>query len=138
MSIVTNPQGAFGNSALGQQLGRVIWEFDTSAAVTGPKVVSLTTEGKVATSATDGTASLCAGVALGTVASGDTAKVVVMGIVEDVPCDGAIAAGNIVKRSVTTAGSVAVTATPAAGEALGVALAASASNLCKLYLFRSL
>jgi hypothetical protein len=46
---------------------------------------------------------------------------------------GAAAAGALLKRSVTTAGSLAATATPAAGEVIAISLAASASNTCDVW-----
>jgi hypothetical protein len=88
----------------------------------------MNTLGLVAHAATNGTASLCLGVALNAISSGGfTGLVIVQGYVSAFP-DGAIAAGDIVKRSVNTAGYVATTATPGVGESIGVAIAASASG----------
>lgn len=125
---ITNPGGAFGYTDLDTQLYSTTAPFRTSAAVTAKRVVSIGTAGTIAISATNGTASLCVGIAQSAIASGADGLVVVHGIAEDVPCDGTVAAGDLLKRSVTTAGSVAATATPAAGEVVGTAINASASN----------
>lgn len=103
-------------------------QFVTSAAVTAKRVVAIGTAGLVAIAATNGTASLTVGIAQSAIASGQAGLVVTQGIAEDVPCDGTVAAGDLLKRSVTTAGSVSATATPAAGEVIGVAINASSSN----------
>lgn len=131
--------GQFGYTTAAAKNFRIEAEFSNSAAITGPKVVTANTSGNVATAATDATASLCIGVAVNSPgATNDHAKVVVYGIVTSVPATGSVAAGDILKRSATTSGSVSATASPAAGEPIGVALAASASNVvtmlvCKGY-----
>lgn len=126
---VHNPAGAFGYTDLQTKLYSLEGEFVASAAISAaPRVVAIGTTGLVATAATDGTASLTIGVAAHTAASGSVASVILHGIAENVPCNGAVAAGDLLKRSVTTAGYVAATATPAAGEVIGVAIAASSSN----------
>lgn len=132
---IANPSGAFGYTA---DPGLSEREFKTSAAVVAKTVVSIGTTGLVATSATNGTAALCVGFAVSAIASGSTGQIAVNGLITGVPCDGAIAAGDIVIRSGTTAGSVKVSASPAAGEALGTAIAASASNTCTVLIARSL
>lgn len=126
--IINNPNGAYGYTDLATKGWQLQGNFKASAAITGPAVVAIGTEGKVATAATDSTAHLSIGIAPFTCASGDTIPVILMGLAENVPIDGAAAAGVLVKRSVTTAGSVAATATPAAGEVIGFAIAASSSN----------
>src|SRR5215467_816317 len=111
--VVHNPQGAFGYTDLRTQLGAVEMSFKTSAVLTTARsVVAIGTTGLVALAATNNTASLCLGIAQGTAASGSDVQVVVLGIAENVPANGAIAAGDVVKRSVTTTGAVAATATP--------------------------
>lgn len=125
---ITNPAGAFGYTDLDTQLYSQTAPFVTSAAVTAKRVVAIGTAGTIAIAATNGTASLSVGIARDAIASGQAGLVVVGGIAEDVPCDGAVAAGDILKRSVTTAGSVSATATPAAGEVIGTAINASSSN----------
>jgi hypothetical protein len=133
--IIANTSGAFGYAA---DPGHAGYELKTSAAVAAKTVVSIGTTGLIATSATNGTASLCVGFAVAAIASGATGQVLINGYLAGVPCDGAIAAGDIVIRSGTTAGSVKASATPAAGEALGTAIAASASNTCTVLVARSL
>lgn len=126
--VITNPAGAFGYTDLETQLYSQTAPFVTSAAVTAKRVVAIGTAGTVAIAATDGTASLTVGVASAAIASGQAGLVIIGGVAEDVPCTGAVAAGDLLKRSVTTAGSVSATATPAAGEIIGTAINASSSN----------
>ena len=135
---INNPNGAFGYTDLQNSLGSVELEFKTSAVIAGaPQVVSIGTTGLVAESATNGTASLVIGIARANAsATGKTVSVVVLGIAENVPCDGAVAAGDLLKRSATTTGSVAATAPPAAGEVLGVAINASSSNTVDVWVCR--
>lgn len=138
MPEIINTNGAFGYTALQGNVWSLQAEFKSSAAIAGaPQVVSIGTSGTVAESATDGTASLCVGIAVDNGASGDTAKVVVLGLAENVPCDGSVAAGALLKRSVTTTGSVAATATPAVGEVIGVAIGASASNVVDVWVCKA-
>jgi hypothetical protein len=120
--------GVYGYTDLQAQGWFLSFPAEASAAITGPAVVTLSSTLTVATAATDGTASLARGIALESVASGNIAQVVVAGLVENMPVDGATAAGSLLKRSVTTAGRLAATATPVAGEVLAIALAASSSN----------
>lgn len=125
---VTNPGGAFGYTDLATLGYQQTAPMRTSAAVVGPACVSIGTAGAIATSATDGTASLVVGIAVDSIASGKDGQVVVNGLAENVPAAGAVAAGDLLKRSVTTAGYVSATATPVAGEVVGVAINASSSN----------
>lgn len=134
---IVNPNGAFGYTDLQTKVGSLQMEFKTSAAVTAIQVVSIGTAGTIAESATNGTASLVIGIAPEAIASGDTGNVIVFGLAENVPCDGAVAAGDLLKRSATTSGSVAATATPAAGEVLGVAINASSSNTVDVWVCKS-
>src|SRR5690606_39035791 len=96
--------------------------------------VAIGTDGRVAVAATDGTASLCVGIADENIAAGETGNVAVWGYKEGVVADGTIGAGALLKRSASTAGAVAATATPAAGEVIGVAVAASAGGTVKVLL----
>lgn len=135
---LTNPSGAFGYTDLQTQLPSVTDPFLTSAAVTASRMVAIGTDGKVAVAATDGTASLVVGFAPAAISSGYTGLVVTGGVAENVPCNGTVAAGDVLKRSVTTAGYVAATATPAVGEAIGVAINASSSNTVDVWVAKSL
>lgn len=125
---LTNPMGAFGYTDLTTTSYQLEFQGKASAAITGPVCVSLGTTGEIATTATDGTAGLCIGIAVQSIASGSVGGVVILGLAENVTAEGTIAAGAIVKRSATTAGAVAATATPGVGEALGVAINASAGG----------
>lgn len=129
-----NPMGAFGYTDLDQQLYQETGTFKASAAVTAKRVVAIGTDGRVAVAATNGTAALAIGVSNQTIASGASGNVVLGGIVTGVAAAGAIAAGDVVKRSATTAGFVSTTASPATGEAIGIAIAASASNTVSLFI----
>lgn len=135
---LSQPFGAYGYADFQTKIQGIDLEFETSAAVTAKRVVALGTTGKVANAATDSTASLCVGIALHAAASGDLVKVRVFGAVDDVPTTGSLSASGIIKRSVTTTGSIAVTASPAAGEALGFAIADSASNVTDVFVCKSL
>lgn len=122
---IANPMGAFGYTSL-DQLYQETAPSQASATVTAGRVVSLGTQGKVAHSATNGTASLCLGIAYEDMTSGFTGDIIKYGYASGF-ADGAIAAGDILKRSTNTAGYVMATATPGIGESVGVAIAASAS-----------
>lgn len=136
---IQNPLGAGGYTASKDLFPPHTENREVSAAVTALYVVAEGTNGKVAVAATNGTASLAFGVAMEAgSASGDTIRVATMGTVANVPAAGAIAAGDVVKRSATTAGYVSATATPGVGEALGYALAASASNVVTIRICKSL
>ncbi len=127
---INNPAGAFGLAADFPQAGE---PYQASAAVTAKRVVAIGTTGQVAVAATNGTAALCIGVSRDAIASGNVGIIIERGIVTGVGADGAITAGLLLKRSATTAGFVAATATPAIGEVIGFAIAASASNVVDIY-----
>lgn len=131
---VNNPNGAFGVTDLQSKLFSIEAEFKTSAAIAGaPQVVAIGTDGTVAEAATDSLGTLSIGVATRNAASGDTTGVVVLGIAENVPCDGAVTAGLLLVRSATTAGSVMASATPTIGQVLGFAINASSSNTVDMW-----
>lgn len=132
---INNPLGVAGLTADFPQSAS---PYGTSAAVTAKRVVSVGTNGLVAVAATNGTASLQIGIARDAIASGAAGLIVERGIVTGCGADGAIAAGDRLKRSATTAGFVAATATPAAGEVIAVAINASASNVVDVYVSKSL
>lgn len=133
---IINPKGAYGYTDLQTTVFSVPAQFEASAAVTANRVVSIGTDGSVATAATDAP-SLAVGVAREALTTGYTGVVTVFGLAENVPAAGAITAGAIVKASATTAGFVSATATPAVGEALGVAIAASASNTVDIWVCKA-
>ena len=132
---IYNPQGAFGYTDLRTKVGGVELPFKTSAAVTARRVVAIGTDARVAVAATDATAALCIGVAQDAASSANDVMVIVMGMAEDVPAAGAVAAGDILKRSATTAGYVSATTSAADGEVIGVAINASASNVVDVWVF---
>lgn len=127
---LTNPSGAFGYTTLTTTGYRTEIPMPTSAAISGVKVVSIGTTGTVATATTSVAPSLCVGISTGSAASGGLVPVVTYGIIENVPADGTIAAGAVLKRSGTTAGSVIdATSSAAPGEVLGVAVTAASGGL---------
>ena len=130
---ITNTQGVYGYSDLDTRGWQLSMPATTRAAVEGPAVVELDDDLTVATAATDGTASLARGIVVGSHTANRSVNVVVGGVVADVPVDGAVAKGAVLKRSTTTAGRLQATATPAVGERLAIALAASASNVCDVF-----
>lgn len=131
---ITNPLGAFPPSGLtaasASDPGQIVQELQCSTTVTATAAVALSTTNtyKVAAAATDGTASLVVGIAITSGVSAGTCDVVTFGLAKAVPVAGAVAQGDVLKRSATTAGYLSATATPATGEKIAVALAASASN----------
>lgn len=132
---INNPAGAFGLAADFPQRAE---PYLASAAITARRVVSIGTTGSVATAATNGTASLQVGISRDAIASGAVGLIIEAGVVTGCGADGSIAAGDRLKRSATTAGFLAATATPAAGEVIAVAIAASASNLVDVFVNKSL
>ena len=130
-------QGQFGYTDLRSGLWSQEAVFQATAVIVARNVVAIDTNGRVATAATNGTASLALGVAQDAATTSGGVSVVVGGIAENVSAAGAIAAGDLVKRSVTTAGYVSATATPAAGEVLGVAINASTANTVDVWVTNS-
>lgn len=126
---INNPTGAFpvGTITLAQELWQEAAPSQASTTVSAGRVVAINTLGQVAHAATNNTASLCIGVALNDITALLSGLVIVQGYASGF-ADGSIAAGDILKRSTNTAGYVATTATPGVGEAVGVAIAASASG----------
>lgn len=136
---ITNPLGAFpvsgSTAAQSTVVGPQTKEMKASTTITALQCVSIATDGtyQVAPTATNGTTSLVRGIALNSVTSGQVCDVQVAGLVKSVPVDGTVAAGDVLKRSTTTAGKLATTATPAFGDQVAVALAASASNVVDVW-----
>jgi len=119
---ITNPLLAFGYTSDTDKLYQQIAPFKAQSAITGPAVVAVNTTGNVATIATDGVAATTVGICINSPAAGEIAQVVIAGIAENVPCAGTVSAGQILIRSVTTAGRVNSSATAAPGEACGIAI----------------
>jgi hypothetical protein len=134
---IKNVGNVFGQTDLQTGLPGFMGEFKTSAAVAAKAVVAIGTDGTVATIATDGAPALQLGVALKAAASGKAVPVQLLGIAEDIPCDGAVTAGALLMRSGTTAGRVMATATPAVGQVIGVAINASASNVVDVWVCKA-
>lgn len=132
---ISNPGQAFGYSSLDQQYQETAPLLAT-ATVTAGRVLALGTTAGVAQAATNGTASLCVGIAIEDATAGQTLDVIKYGYASGF-AEGAIAAGDVLKRSATTAGYVAATATPGVGETLAVALAASAAGRVDMWLRRT-
>lgn len=132
MAAINDPLGAFGETA--HKETNVKFSFKASAAISAKAVVAIGTDFQVATLATDGTDSLGIGIADAAIASGNTGKVTVLGLVQDVNADGSISAGDLLKVSATTDGYVLATATPAAGEVVGVAVNDSASDVVDVWI----
>ena len=125
--------GADGYTDLTSKLPRRVDPFLASTTITAKTCVVLNNNGTVSPAATDSTAQLVVGIADAGASANQFVPVVTYGVVEDVPATGAVATSDIVKRSVTTAGSVAASATPGVGEAVGFAITASASNTAKVF-----
>lgn len=134
---ISNPNLAYGYTGADQKLFKMVIEGVASTDLAAGNAVQMGTTGNFTPSVTNGTASLVVGITDEAISSGKTGKVVVAGIKQSVSAAGAVAAGDVLKRSATTAGYVSATATPAVGEALGVALAASASNVVDVWVWKS-
>lgn len=135
---IANPQGAFGVSDLEQNGWCNAPSFKAGGVITAKNVVVFSTDGLSVTAATTGsTASLQAGVALDSGVTNDTIRVAVHGVVKGCVAEGTISASGILKRSGTTAAALAATASPAAGEAIAVALAASSGGLVDVWVCKS-
>lgn len=129
---IANPTGVYGQTPSPWQQTAPV---RAASNITGPGVVAFaSTTGTVALAATDSTASLCRGIAVESQTAGQSFNMVVRGDPGvAIPVDGTVAQGAVLKRSTTTAGRLAATATPAAGEAFAVALAASSANACRVW-----
>lgn len=136
MGVIQNPAGAQGTPQAGN-FDQRITNMVSAAAIAKNTVVSFSiASGKLtATQATTGVdTDLCRGICIDVAtAAGQIVRVVTHGYVKDVAAQGAIAAGDTVGRSGTTAGSVAAVVTPSSGAALGIALTAAASNLVDVW-----
>lgn len=136
---ISNPNGAYGYTDLQTKLPSEQDEFSASAVIADRAVVALSSTGTVATALTNGVAATAFGIAVQpAAAAGEPIQVVTYGIAENVPCAGAVAHGDILKASATTAGRVSTTATPAAGEAIGFAIGASTANTVDVFVIKSL
>lgn len=146
MSVVVanNPIGAFGynstpaNAAdfatlvrdLQTRMGTIEWPCKALAAVTAGDVVAFTTsvgsEGQIITNLTNGNLHLQHGVAKEDIAAGGVGNIIVKGPAK-VNSAAAVALYDRLIRSVTTAGRVAVSATPAIFEFIGWAVTSTAA-----------
>lgn len=135
--VISNPQGAFGTTDLTEKFQPLCWEHEATADIPARTVVTITTTGKV-TKATTGAAAagLTYGVTVDAIKSGRVGRVAVLGIIDSVPADGAIAAGSPVIASTTTAGSVIAKAAPTTGEGLGYAIAAASGGTVSIFVNR--
>lgn len=136
---INNPGGAFGYTAAGDNLMQFGGYFKASAAITAGNVVIINTDGTISPAATGSSGVLCVGIAPKAIAAGANGYVVTHGVVDNAVAQGAIAAGDVVKRSATTAAAVAATSAPAVlGEAIGFAVAASASGVVTIFVSKTL
>lgn len=137
MPEITNPLGAYGQTATSP---RTVYTFKAAGAISALNTVYASTETVIKMTSTRSTDSqmLTVGVALNAATTGQAVQVAVGGIVKAVPVDGTVGAGDILHASGTTDGSLAATATPALGEGIGVALAASASNVATVWIAKNM
>lgn len=136
LNTIYNPLNAWAKTDKQTKLPSTIVPFESGGAITAGRLVAIATDGTgTVTQATTGTtAALCIGIALDTVTtSGKVVKVVIAGYAQALT-NGSPSVGALLKRGTTTAGSLDATATPAAGETLGVAISTSASNLADVWL----
>lgn len=137
-AVVVDPKGTLATEAH-QRFGSVVMEFEAAGTIPRRSVVLLNTSLKVAKAAT-GTAAAgtTLGIALEAATAGRVVQVVVFGPVDQVPADGAIAAGSPVIASTTTAGSVIAKAAPTTGEGLGWAPVAASGGYVTVWVNRSI
>lgn len=133
MTIINNPQGAYGYDDLQTKGWYLPGGFRANGDIEPGQVVALNSDGTVSTAATNANPALCVGVALSGARSGMTTSVALKGFVENVPATGSIAGGAFVGRSTATAGAVAAVADPGVGAALGVAIAAAADGKVNIW-----
>lgn len=136
---IINPAGAFGQEANAPNQGALTAPFTSAEAtvtINRGQVVSINTAGKILRATTSVDVDLVIGIAVENIAPGGTGLVALYGLVTNVAAQGAIAAGALVARSATTAGSVADAAVAADG-VIGVAVAAAASNLVNIFVFKA-
>lgn len=114
---------------------RVVLRTNTNGStVTAKRVVCVKTDGSFEQCGTGTTARLALGVAAHNVLNTVVGSIVVAGYVSGVPCTGTIAAGDLVVRSTSTAGSVMANNSPGAGETLGKALGTCSGSLVNVVL----
>lgn len=137
MTQIINPGGAFGYTDLSDLNWSQQIPMKASTDIAAGNVVALGTDFTVAAAATNGTAHLVVGQAVSAISSGKVGMIRVMGATDDLVAEGTIAAAAILKRSATTTGAVAATATPAAGEVFAIAVAASAGGVVKAWICKA-
>lgn len=136
---ITNPNGAFGQTAGAPNQGHTVLPFksaETTVTIAAGEVVSINTAGDILQATTAVDVNLCIGVAVERITPGNTGLVAVGGKVTNVKAQGAIAAGAVVTRSGTTAGTV-MDGTTAETGVIGVAYSAAASSLVNVFLKQS-
>lgn len=139
---LANPEGAFGYTAAVDVGNHVqpLESAESTTTISKGQVVTINTAGKILQATTTVDQKLQIGIAAEDIAAGEVGLVTILGLQKSVKAEGAIAAGALVTRSGTTAGSVA-SFTPAAvtdiGKVIGVAAAAAASSLVDLWVCRS-
>ena len=142
---ILNAVGAFGEDDLESRvfsLRRPFRSSVTNATIPAKTVVSITTDGKIATATTDGNNSLAIGITNEAIEPEGTGVVTIYGAVESVPISGSVSAGNLLVPSATTAGRVAAATTTqaaASGDIIGAAIAdgSAANGTVDVWFFKS-
>lgn len=137
MTQIWNPGGAFGYTDVGDLNWSQQIPMKAGADIAAGNVVALQTDFTVIKAATDVTAHLVVGQAVAAISSGKVGLIRVHGATDDLVAEGTIGAAAILKRSATTTGAVAATATPAAGEVFAISVAASASGVVKAWICKA-
>lgn len=130
---ITNPTGAYGYTDLQTRVGNNAIPLKAAAAITAKSVVqwatTATSSGQVVTALTNGTLAAVLGIALDPVSAGGVVNVAIEGAVDEVYLNGSCdTLFTPLKRSATTAGRLATTATPAAWEVVGYALSTTTNT----------
>lgn len=137
-----NPNGAYGgvqnDPNNGELLCAPMQSAETVTTISAGQVVSVTTAGKILQATTAVEPRLTIGIAVNAIAPGASGLVAMHGPMLNVPAQGAIAAGDLVSRSGTTAGSVAslTSAAGTTGQAIGIAINAASGNLVNVFVVK--
>lgn len=135
---IYNPANAYGvgtDPSSGQGVVAYFESAEASTTISAGQAVTINTSRKILQATTAVEKRLVIGVATEDITAGSIGPVAVHGLVRNVKAQGAIAAGDAVQGSGTTAGSVATVASASTeiGRYIGIAVTAAASSLVDVY-----
>lgn len=134
VGVISNPAGinpaGFSSTSESRAFSGVIAEYEAASAVAAFQPITINTSLKVAATATNTARELVVGVAVTDAAAGEIVQVAHLGVTK-VKCEASVAAGALLMRSGSTAGTVdtaTATADDAEGGFLGVSLTAESGG----------